>query len=382
MTGHKEFIVKSNILIVRSIIITVVFIAFSIGTIVNAALIPVIIPQIAAPQCLNYVISLNLTYAIPIADHLTSPLQNGINLVTNTVQPWYGLSHDNLTLIISGNDWAITSTTETNSTGGALWRLCINPTMLPKISSWSIVIGQGNEYPLTALFAFKTRNISLASLLSDLTMTGGSLPEENNGTYKLWHHVGKYYGVPMPMHVVLYSFIGNALSPATGIDPLPQYFNGFKFPIYGNNISMYIISVINGSELINYYPANLTIGQLTGFGLSIYGVTRLLPFGPIQYNSEVLLLKNYTLIDASCLTNYYYITGIRLMLLNPAYGIYVPLTVYYFKTEPTGLLSINGSIIVGGYLSEYDFHNDTVVTISPINYGQPINACIVPINNT
>jgi len=79
---------------------------------------------------------------------------------------------------------------------------------------------------------------------------------------------------------------------------------------------------------------------------------------------------------------HYYITGIRLMLLNPAYGIYVPLTVYYFKTEPTGLLSINGSIIVGGYLSEYDFHNDTVVTISPINYGQPINACIVPINNT
>ncbi len=366
------------------IIIMLAFIVFSMGIIVHAALIPVIMPQIAAPQCLNYAVSLNLTYAVPLTNYSmmpANPFQNGINLVSNTVLPWYGLSHKNLTLIISGNGWTITSRTETNSTGGALWRLCINPTMLPKIASWSIIIGQGNEYPLTALFIFRTRNISLASLLGNLTMIGGSLPEENNGAYKLWQRIGKYYGVPMPMHVVLYSWIGNALSPVAGINPLPQYFNGFKFPIYGNNISIYIIRIVNESELINHYSANLTIGQLTGFGRSIYGITGLLPFGPIQYNSEILLLKNYTLIDAACLANYYYITKVKLMLLNPAYGIYIPLTVYKFDSKPTELLSINGSIIVGGYLSEYDFYNKTLVVASPINYGQPLNTCMISIGN-
>ncbi len=209
----------------RPLIVAVAILVASMGISLHAALIPVIIPPVSTP-CLNYSISLNLTYAsLPnsVLSELNGSnpvLYRSIELISRTVPPWFGLENENLSLIIYGGSIHVTDWAVSNSTGGIEWHVCIGRDELNAVNSWTVVIGSGGRYPLSVLFGFRTGNESLGSLLGNLSRVGGVLLGENNHTYSLWHRVGNYYGVPMPMHVVLYAWLGNDLSTGKRISPL------------------------------------------------------------------------------------------------------------------------------------------------------------------
>ncbi len=115
------------------------------------------------------------------------------------------------------------------------------------------------------------------------------------------------------------------------------------------------------------YGVNFTVGNMTGFGLSIYGIERLLPYGPpLQYNSLLFIYGNGTIASASCLGESFYDTEVTLQFINPAYGDYITIPIYDYKSPPTGIALINGSLILGGYLTEYDFYNDSSIVEAPL----------------
>ncbi len=364
----------------RPLIAIVAFMIASMGVSLHAALIPVIIPPVSTP-CLNYSISLNLTYAsLPNAvlsklNELNPVLYRSIELVARTVPPWFGLGSENLSLIVYGESIHITNWAVSNSTGGIEWHACIGRDELNAVGPWTVVIGSGDRYPLSVLFGFRTGNESLRSLLGNLSRVGGVLLGENNHTYNLWHRVGNHYGVPMPMHVVLYAWLGSDLSPRRPVSPLPTYFDGAPFPYYGKYIDLRLFSVVNGSvESSASYGVNLTVGSMTGFGLSIYGTQRLLPYGPLQYNSMLFIYGNGTIASASCLGESFYDTEVTLQFINPAYGNYITMPIYNYRSPPTGIALINGSLISGGYLTEYDFYNDSSIVEAPL-FNASTSAC-------
>ncbi|MFB6470372.1 MAG: hypothetical protein TU36_003950 [Vulcanisaeta sp. AZ3] len=333
----------------------------------------------------TYSIRMNLTDSRPTTSFLEEIsksyplLYKEDSLVENTTLVWAATAGKEFTLYIAnasitsiGKPVLLSATATANSTGGITWQLRVLLWFVfPEsvYANWYVVITENISGTQYVVFAFETANESLSDLLNNLTQVGGYLIAKNNEPYYLWHYyygynpttksVSTYYEVGLPGISLFYTFIGQ------GINATPWPKQGFqevlKLLEYG--FSEYFNSTFVSSVVL---PYNKTIGEVTNYGYTVYQRPRLVPFGPIIYVSPIVLLPNGTIVNPTCVPNTYF--NLTIYYVTPA-QILIP--IYMTKNYPLGLYLLNDSLLFGGYLQAYDFYNESVIPITPIQYLEP-----------
>ncbi len=334
----------------------------------------------------TYVITMNLTDSRPSIQFLNAILNNypltyrEDSLITNTTPVWKVTANREFTLYIinasvTTNQQAIllNTTAITNNTGGISWTLKIPSYLVYPQSvyaNWDVLITEDLNGVKYVVFAFETGNESLAQVLSGLSTVGGYLVALNGEPYYLWNYyygynpatdsVGKYYEVSLPGLSIFMMWVGqgeNASSwPSAGFQEVLQILS-YSFSEYVNS-SLIIYSTLS---------PNITIGEITNYGYTVYQRPRLVPFGPIIYVSPIVLLPNGTLINPTCIPNTYYLLQVNYVTQG---GYSIP--IYETKNYPMGLYLLNESLLFGGYLQAYDFFNRSVIPVTPVQYLSPI----------
>lgn len=352
----------------------------------------------------SYNITLNLSHSILPYSELkgleeANPLlYQELMIDENYTPPWIGVANREYTLIIANatpTPMPILIKASSMAIGQLVsFRvsiyiircgfLVINP--LSFYARWFIVLATRLGDYNVSVFAFETGPESLGDVLGNLT-TGGYLVEGNGERYGLIHsyiYLGRVYRVfPLPGVVAFYLWFGNDLNSSYRVLPMPQYLNGIPFPNYTVYFKLNLSQFINQSLVYSMAAGpNSTVGFATDYGYDIYGIPRLIPFGPIVYYTPILLLNNGTLLNPTCYSPLYGI-DVVFLFLNPAYGTYTPIVLYSTLNGAMGLVEVNGSLITGGFLYTYDFYNLTMIYITPlypwIRQGVPISECGVAI---
>ena len=237
---------------------------------------------------------------------------------------------------------------------------------------------------------FTTHNASLASLRDNLTSPTGKLTLLNgyNG-YRVWQTVRglnpvtmkpqNYRAVVMTGFNVMYIWVGQDLNTTSKASPLAstQLFNELTLSFSENYNGKAIISQVLG--------VNSTAEALTNNGKLVFGNSPWAVFGPIWY-LPALIYQNGQLIgfdQAGEANPVSFNIGINYTYFNPGTGSQVTVTLYSVTHYPWGGYTKStggpygsgiwaGSLLVGGIMAAYDFHNDALVGVSSLdeyNYG-------------
>lgn len=371
---------------VKTKLLPLIIMAFSMSLValgVYVPPVPVPIPYVTKA----YIVAMNLSHsALPLtyieALKYSNPLTYS-ELISeeNVTAPWVGIANLSLSLIIANATPTpypviLESTALSNSVGGVRWVINltypanINPLLFN--AEWFIlVVAHINGFNYT-LYTFRTGYEYLSYVLGNLTMIGGYLTMVNGQRYYLWHHYlyngSLLYVVPLPGVVTFYAWFGNDLSIHQRVMPLPTSINNQgEFPAYLRYFT---------AELKQYYNATVVYGQLTGvnyalgnetnYGYLIFNIPRLAPLGPLTYYAPIMLYPNGSLINPTCLP-VHYVLSVTFLFENPAYGSFIPMTLFSESSNATGLMVVNGSLIIGGFLMSYDFYNLTTVPVTPLS---------------
>ncbi|MGC9135355.1 hypothetical protein [Caldivirga sp.] len=352
-----------------------------------------------------YVISMNLSHSEPPWGYIESikaghPLTySELTSEENATAPWIGASGLTLTLTIvnatpTPYPIALGSAALSNSTGGVRW--IINVTYLTSTfnmhqsplslrARWFILITASINGLNLTVFAFKTGYEMLGDVLGNLSTIGGYLTEPSGYKYSLWHHYlyngTLWYVVPLPGIVVFYTWFGNYVGK---LMPLPTTINNQgTFPSYLRYFTVALRQYYN-STVINSSLAsvNYALGNETDYGYYIFNIVRLAPLGPLAYYTPIIMLSNGTLANPTCLPIYYELSVV-FQFENPAYGSFTPYLLFNELSHASSLITINDSLLLGGFLISYDFYNSTTLTITPLNSaiseGVNYTSCLVPI---
>ena len=352
-----------------------------------------------------YVVELNLSHSILPLSYIESLLPTHpmmyMELLSeeNATEPWLGVSNISLTLMVvnatpTPSPVLISSTSISNSYGSVKWVIRLKylytwmyPTPLSYNASWYVLITANVSGLNYVLFLFKTGYETLSDVLGNLSTFGGYLLESNGFRYALWHryiYMGKvYYVVPLPGAVTFYEWFGNSLSPSMRVTSLPPTLNLQPFPQYLTYFSTALSQYYNTTLIYSVQSGpSFRLGNLTNYGYLIFGIRDLAPLGPLTYYTPLILYSNGTLTNPAC-EPWYYGLEVVFNFMNPAYGNLVPVLMFNEASHASGMLIINGSLIVGGYLISYDFYNLTYVYVTPLNsvlsQGVPYSGCVVAI---
>ena len=371
---HKWVILAISL----TIILTLTSVSIYASTLYGPAPTPVVYRK--------FVISMNLTDSRPTVQFLNSisskyPLTYREDLLIENVTPvWVATADKEFTLYIANasettinQEVLLNATATANATGGVTWMLKVPLYLIfpqqPVYANWYVIITENVNGMNYVVFAFETANESLLQLLRELGTVGGYLTALNGEPYYLWNYyygynpatnsVGEYYEVGLPGISVFTMWVGQGINasswPSSAFPEVLQVLS-FSFSEYANSTLV---------EEASFSP-NSTIGELTNYGYTIYQRPRLVPFGPVIYVSPIPLLPNGTIVNPTCLPNTYYILKVNYVTQS---GYAIP--IYETKNYPMGLYLLNGSLLFGGYLQAYDFFNESVIPITPVQYLMP-----------
>ncbi|MGC9136996.1 MAG: hypothetical protein ACP5H6_09125, partial [Caldivirga sp.] len=363
----------------------------------------------------TFTISLNLAYAQPPLNYLTttynSTIEGMYHLLYDTVPAYYGIAGQSITFyIVNASDitypngtlvpgsyldyfnTAISSdigmligesfTVTTNSTGGftSSFQLPVSPSSLNYSSfnaTWMVIVTLNYKGYQWVIFNLTTaKYVLLGSLLNNLTNaasnpTGSFLTVgPNHQQYQIMVKVngttGSYYAMPMTGLNVIYIWFGLDLSTSAQAAAVSsslfsklaltfaEYFNGT--PI-----------IVNSS--LSYNPT------ATQFSTGIYGV-QYVAFGPIIYLPALIFQNGHLLGFAQCGSSNptYFTINVTYSYYNPGTQSIVSVPIYA-TTNYASAGYYNGSLLLGGVLTSYDFHYDAFFYITSLDgYGYGVVA--------
>jgi len=367
----------------------------------------------------NYTISLNLSYAQPPVTYVNSikssypMVWHMYQLLYSTVPAYYGIAGQSITFYIvnashitypngtlvpgsylSYFNTSISSdigllvgesfTVTTNSTGGFTYRfkLPISPSSLNYssfVANWTVIVTLNYKGYQWVIFNFTTASSLLGDVLGNLTTAASSpttayLEAPNGKPYYIMVLVNgsktsKYHAMPMTGLNVIYIWFGldlNATEPAAAV-PQSVWSNlALTFAEYYNGTPIIVNSSVPYNKMVT---TNSTINST-----SIYGV-QYVAFGPFIY-LPALIFQNGHLIgfaQSGSSNPVYFTINVTYSYYNPGTQGTVTVPVYSTTNYAYGGY-YNGSLLLGGTLVGYDFHNDTFINVtsyySPL-YGYP-----------